>query len=501
MKAPRPHQTLAIDRLRDALRQRHRRVVLEMPTGAGKTITAACVIQMVLDKQKRVTFTVPAIELIDQTVRALWDMGIRDVGVIQANHHMTDPTKPVQVASLQTLEKRTLPETDLVIVDEAHRMSAVIKRWMEERPELPFIGMSATPWKKGLGRLYDKLIKVTSISALQEAAILSPFRVLAPSHPDLSTVRTKATTNGIDYVEDDLEEAMTPLVADVVETWLTKGENRPTLCFAVNRAHAKHLQERFDAAGVPTGYVDANTNREDRDRLRAGFANGSIKVVCNVGVLTTGVDWDVRCIILARPTKSEMLYVQIIGRGLRVAEGKADCLILDHSDTTLRLGFVTDIHHDRLDDGTMSEVAGGKERDKEPLPRECPKCTTLRPPRVQCCPGCGFKPEQQGKPVETIDGELIELDVRGIAKANRDAGWDEKIAFMRQLRAYGLERGYARGWAANQYKTKFGVWPNDPRVSDVSPAAGVSPEVRNWIKGQAIRYAKAREAGQRRAVG
>ena len=80
--------------------------------------------------------------------------------------------------------------------------------------------------------------------------------------------------------------------------------------------------------------------------------------------LTTGVDWDVRCIILARPTKSEMLYVQIVGRGLRTADGKADCLILDHSDTTLRLGFVTDIHHERLDPGTRK--AGSARREQSP---------------------------------------------------------------------------------------------------------------------------------------
>ena len=91
---------------------------------------------------------------------------------------------------------------------------------------------------------------------------------------------------------------------------------------------------------------------------------GQIKVVCNVYCLTTGVDWDVRCIILARPTKSEILYTQIIGRGLRTAEGKTDCLVLDHSDTTLRLGFVTDIHHETLDDGSSAQ-RGRQTRERD----------------------------------------------------------------------------------------------------------------------------------------
>jgi DNA repair protein RadD len=99
-------------------------------------------------------------------------------------------------------------------------------------------------------------------------------------------------------------------------------------------------------------------------------------VVCNVGVLTTGVDWDVRCIILARPTKSEILYTQIIGRGLRTAEGKQDCLVLDHSDTTLRLGFVTDIHHSKLSDGTLEGDTSAAPQDKPPAkPKECTICS------------------------------------------------------------------------------------------------------------------------------
>jgi DNA repair protein RadD len=117
------------------------------------------------------------------------------------------------------------------------------------------------------------------------------------------------------------------LVADVVDTWLQRAEGRPTFCFAVNRVHANHLQQKFLAAGVQAGYVDAYTDKDERREVARQFHAGEIKVVCNVGVLTTGIDWDVRCIILARPTKSEMLFVQMIGRGLRTADGKNDCLI------------------------------------------------------------------------------------------------------------------------------------------------------------------------------
>jgi DNA repair protein RadD len=130
----------------------------------------------------------------------------------------------------------------------------------------------------------------------------------------------------------------------------------------------------FEEAGVRAGYIDCLTKDDERKDIRSKFASGDYQVVCNVGVLTTGVDWDVRCIILARPTKSEILFVQIIGRGLRPAKGKDHCLVLDHSDTTSRLGFVTDIHHEELNDGKtrVSTTRGIR------LPKECPRCACLR---------------------------------------------------------------------------------------------------------------------------
>jgi DNA repair protein RadD len=197
-----------------------------------------------------------------------------------------------------------------------------------------------------------------------------------------------------------------PLVADAVDTWQRLAQNRPTFCFAVDRARAKHLQAKFAETGVSTGYIDAYTPINERTEIKRQFHSGRIRVVCNVGCLTTGIDWDVRCIVLARPTKSEILFVQIIGRGLRTAEGKEDCLILDHSDTHLRLGFVTDIHHEALDDGRAR--ARPKASDRIRLPKECPQCSFLKPPRTPKCPACGFKAEAIDT-IEVGDGELVEI--------------------------------------------------------------------------------------------
>jgi DNA repair protein RadD len=228
--------------------------------------------------------------------------------------------------------------------------------------------------------------------------------------------------------------------------------------------------------------------QHDRQRNYAKqFEVGALKVVCNVGCLTTGVDWDVRCIILARPTKSEILFVQMIGRGLRTAEGKADCLILDHSDNHLRLGFVTDIHHDELDDGRERQKA--KPQDAVALPKKCPSCSFLKPPKLAVCPCCGFKPEPKCQVVNR-DGELVEFAARGRVKPAVPV--PERQAFYQQLKAIRVQRGFASGWIANKYREKFGEWP--PRTFEALAAMEPSAATRSWVRSRAIAYAKAMEA-------
>lgn len=376
----RPQQVDFIAKINAAIDAGRRRIIGQAPTGFGKTIVAAAMIRVASERRPRVIFTVPAISLVDQTLEKFYNEGIRDVGVIQAAHGMTNWSRPVQLASVQTLMRRAIPDADLVLVDEAHRWFDFYGEWMSkpEWADVPFVGLTATPWTRGLGKHFDKLIIGATTAELIEAGHLAKFRVFAPASPDLTNARTVAG----DYQDNDLSKVMNTeaLVADVVDTWLQRGQHRPTLCFVVDRVHAKHLQAKFQAAGINAGYIDAYTNRLDRIEIARQFHRGDLEMVCNVGCLTTGIDWDVRSIILARPTKSEMLFVQMIGRGLRTADGKDDCLILDHSDNHTRLGFVTDIHHDELDDGKPRPKAEPKEPGA--LPKKCPKCTFLKPQKL-----------------------------------------------------------------------------------------------------------------------
>ena len=479
----RDYQEDLITELRNRLLAGKKRPVVQAPTGAGKTVIAAAIIKMALDRNKKVLFTVPALSLIDQSVERFQQNGIDCIGVVQGSHEMTDYRQPVQVCSVQTLARRIIPRADLVIVDECHTMFKLYERWMAD-PEwqgVPFVGLTATPWAKGMGKIWDDLVVATTTEDLINRGTLSDFKVYAPAHPDLSGVKTVAG----DYDLQGLAAAMDQgnLVADIVTTWLEKGQDRSTVCFCVNRIHAKNVQSQFLKAGVAAEYMDAYTDLGERAEIIRRFENGDTKIICNVGVLTTGFDSDVRCIILARPTKSEMLYVQMIGRGLRKAEGKDHLLILDHSDTTLRLGFVTDIGRAKLDDGTHRRSESER---KAPLPKECPKCAFLKPPKTKACPSCGFVAEAVDK-TEVEDGELYEL-TRGKKPLPSEMTMAAKQQFFSELVTHALARGYKKGWAAYAYRDRFKVWPH--HTLHDHPAQTISLATQSWITSLNIRRAK-----------
>jgi DNA repair protein RadD len=489
MKTLRTDQAEAIDNVRTAMRET-RRVVLQSPCGWGKTVVASDIVRSARDKGKQVLITVPALALVDQTVEALYAQGIEEVGVIQANHERTDWSKPVQVASIHTLVKRgRIPEAAVVIVDECHKWFRFFEGWFagEAWRKVPIIGLSATPWLKGLGAYFDKLVVGNTIDRMIGEKTLAPFRVYAASHPDLEGVRVA----GGDYVEGDLVERMNQpkLVADAVQSWKDLAEDRPTICFAVNRDHAAQLAKEFEAGGVPSGYMDCETPGWERKEMRRRFLRGEVRVVCNVDVIGLGVDWpEVSCVSYCRPTRSEMRFVQNIGRGLRIAEGKDDLIVIDHSDTTLRLGFVSDIHHEELDDG--------KPRLNGPpiveLPKCCPQCRYLKPPRTATCPKCGFVNEHHAVPILHERGTLREVhpdDVNRPMPASKK--FPNRAETWGQLMWYQKQHGKNPKWAMANYKTLYGVWPRNASTNGwEAHFHAPNMDLASWLNSRRIAWAR-----------
>lgn len=467
-------------------------------TVTHNTVLGAHIVNGSIERKQRVAFAVPMISIIGQTFERFQANGIDpgDMGVIQADHPWRRPHAPLQICSVATLNHRGFPDVKRVIVDECHVRFAAIDRWIKQRPDVQFIGLSATPWSKGLGEIWSDLVIPTTLRELIDDGELCKFRVFAASHPDLSGVKVVAG----EYKQDQLSDVMSArtIVGDVVANWLTHGEGRPTLCFAVDRAHAAAIHDQFAAAGVQSAYVDGEMDRDEREAILKVFRRGEIKVINSVGTMTTGVDEDFRCIIDAQPTKSEIRQVQKIGRGLRLADGKADCLIFDHANNAAELGLVTNIHHERLRTAkTDAEEKQKRDRGDEkpaPKPHECARCHFMIPAGIRACPQCQYVPTKQST-VNVKEGELHEIGEKPkaakLSKREIVASQGKQAVYSQLLAMQGTKKD---GWVANQFREIFDVWPKGLDHSPMEPTV----DLQLWIHFKNVKYAKGRDAERKR---
>jgi DNA repair protein RadD len=496
MAAPdlRDYQADFIERYRRELSLGRRRVIGVSPTGSGKTVVAAAIARHAASHGQRMLFLVHRRELVRQSSQKLYDVGL-DHGIIAAGFPAR-PSVPVQIGSINTLDARAvrcsnmkLPPADLVIVDEAHHAPArTWQRLINAYPGAVVLGLTATPCRgdgRGLGNIFEAMIECASIPALISGGYLVPTRVYAPSRPDLDGVQVRRG----DYVEAELAERMDrpQLVGDVVTHWHRLGERRCTIVFATSVAHSVHLRDEFGRSGVAAAHVDGTTPAAERDAVLAGLASGAFEVVTNCGVLTEGFDLpDIGAIVLARPTKSLGLYRQMVGRGLRPATGKSDCLVMDHAGCTFEHGFIDEPIEWTLapDKRPQRPVQAARAARRATALVDCPECSAARW-QGQPCPVCGWRPHTKPKDVEVIDGELGLLTRDGAVENYADSA--EKDQFYRQLLWIERERGYQAGWAAHRYRDKFKEWPRRKIVEPIPP----SPAALSFERSRRIAYAKA----------
>ena len=496
----RAYQEGAIGKLRSALARGARRVLLYSPTGSGKTEMAFVMIVGALAKGRKVMFVANRKELVRQASRRLDAAGIAH-GILQAENSRSLDAK-VLVCSVDTVHRRGLPDdVGLIIIDEAHAVAGSVKyrELLFKYNLVPVVGLSATPFAPGMGKHYDELrgplfealVEAVTIRELIDLGFLVDCDVFAPADPDLAGVKTQRSIGGeLDYNETQLAEAVDKpaLVGDIVQHWQRLAAGKQTVCFASNIAHSQHIVAEFIRHGVKAAHLDYHHTDDERAEILDAFARGEITVLSNSALLAEG--WDcpsTEVMILARPTKSLIRYVQMVGRVLRPARGKERALLLDHSGTVLRLGFATDDLPLELDDGKANTSASKKQDRKASEPKPCPSCKYVRPAGVHACPSCGFAPTRQSD-VEVTEGDLVKID----RKTKKPATPDRKQHVYSQLLQVCRAKGYRPGWAANQYREFFGVWPRSLRDVEAAP----STEVLNWLKSQRIRFAKGQQKGE-----
>lgn len=499
----RPPQKKAVDLLRKdwKLYNRH---VLYASVAFGKTAFASYLADQFKSKGMRVLFIAPYTVLVEQTAEKFIEYGFEptDIGIIWRDHPWFNPQRPIQIASADTLIRRDWPDNiDLVIVDECHiRRKALIEIFKEINT--PVIGLSGTPFASWMGSVYDNLIKPCTMRELIDQGYLSDYEFYAPTKPDMTGAKTSnLSAFGQDYKDKDAHAAMDKpqVYGDIVSFWLENGDNRQTIAFCVNVAHAKQMTLEFNRAGIPAEVITAKTPQNERKEIFKRYDEGVTKILCNVGVLVAGFDADVRCVIYARPTKSEIRWIQCLGRGLRTADGKDKCLIFDHSGSVFNLGFPDQIEYDSLinkDDGLNETRSTREEIEKlEKLPTECPSCHYIKPAgSPPKCPRCGFMPIS-GEDVPT-DRKVRLQKLKSKLDGDKPATMQEKQAFYSELKGYQREmraRGKVikDGWCDHKYREKFGVWPKNINKTQIKE---ISVSTRNWIKAQQIRWAKSRKS-------
>ena len=400
---PRPFQQSAHEALRQGVREGHRCQALVAPTGGGKTYLGLRVAHEALLKDRRVTFLCDRTTLINQTSAAADAYGLRDHGIVQANHLRRDSSLPLQIASVQTIDKREFwPQTDVLIVDECHTLH---KAWVEfaAQTKAVVIGLTATPFTKGMGQIFTRLINATTMHDLTQSGVLVPLRVLSCTRADMAGA---AVTKGGEWSDKAAEERGMGIVGDVVREWQLHASDRKTIVFGASIAHSKALCAQFIEAGILARVFTSETPANERETLVKEFSkpDSMLRVLVSVEALAKGFDApDAGCVVDARPLrKSLSTFIQMIGRGLRCSPstGKADCLLLDHSGNIVR--FADDferIYHDgveSLDDGAKLDKTVRKDEPGEYEAKACPSCGHA--PFSKRCMSCGFE-----KPVVAVE--------------------------------------------------------------------------------------------------
>lgn len=406
----RDYQARGIEKLRAAYRAGANGIFLVAPTGSGKTVIFSQVAAYAEASGKRVLILAHRRELIAQASEKLTAFGVQH-GIIQASN-TTNPHAHVQVASVQTLRTRDAGFTPgLIIVDEAHLATAksyeaVYKRY----PEAKRLFVSATPRRldgKGFEKWCDHLIELATVDELIAQGHLVPLRYFSESPPSgLDTVRVK----GGDFEQDELGRLCNTrrVRGDILEHWTRYAQGRQTIVFAVTREHSKALAQDFQSAGIIARHLDGDTPAKERKCTVEAFKAGQIQVLTNVGLFTEGFDSPATaCIVLARPTKSLTLYLQMVGRGTRPDTGKTDLLVLDHGGNLNRHGPIEAGHEWYLESDATRRKAKAKKQEDSGL---CTQCLKPMPKGNRVCRHCGHEQIALNPiRVETQDGQLREI--------------------------------------------------------------------------------------------
>lgn len=503
----RGYQVESVEGLRAGIRAGHHSQVLCAPTGSGKTVIATYLMQEASSKMSRAAFIVDRVALIDQTSRTFDEYGIAH-GVIQAQHWRYKPWERIQICSAQTLARRQFPGAlNLIIVDEAHTLYKGTVDFIKANPGINVIGLTATPFAKGMGKIFTNVVNVTTTDKLIEEGFLAPIKAYAAKRIDLAGVRV--TSMG-EWDDAEVEKRGIAIVGDVVEGWIAKttkhfGGPKKTIVFSATVAHGEELCRQFQAAGFnfqQISYKDGNDGR--RAALIEQFRKPDSDIIGLVSCEALAKGFDVPDIFVGvscRPYRKSLSgHIQTMGRVMRPSEGKEYALWLDHAGNFLRFADdtasffahgVNDLANQELD-AKVREEPEAKEKDWA-----CHQCRFIMAPSDLSCPSCGWVRPRRQNTIEHEPGELVGVDLKG----RKDDWLQDRQQIWREIVGYALEsKGgdivKAEKFALAQYRNLYEAWPRYA-MRNIKPADPSAKLIRK-LKQQTIAYFKRKEQPEAR---
>lgn len=408
MKQPRPYQREAIDSLYAYWKQPGSGDgIIVMPTGSGKSLLLAILCHELCTKWAgtRILILSHVKELISQDhdeIKEYWPEA--PIGIFSAGIGRKDFQAQIMVAGIQSIAKHAhnlYPCPEICIVDECHliprnestRYHATIKLLKQMNPNMRVVGLSATPYRLDSGwlhlgenKLFDSIVYEVPLQSLIDQKYLCP---VVTRLPKVSIDYTGVKHSGGEFIAGELEaKAMEGDTTELaVVDMVDRGKDRNKwLVFTCGLKHAAQVSEALTRHGIRNEVITGETNKKDRDRIIDEFKNGSldpIRALVSVGVLTTGFNVPaVDFLALMRPTESVGLYVQCVGRGMRLYPGKENCLVADYAGLTLKHGPIDAVDPDRKPWSPGQGV---------PPAKECPTCTAIIFAGLRVCPHCGHE--------------------------------------------------------------------------------------------------------------
>lgn len=505
MFEPRDYQVEALDALRANIRKGIRRQILCAPTGAGKTIIAAILMEAARQKQSKTAFIVHRENLVLQTSRRLSEGYIRH-GVIMRDYPRSWH-EPLQVCSVQTLESRAraagdggpliYEDQDLVIIDECHEvgMRTKVKEYLLGDKQPLAIGLTATPFTPGIGNVFETVVNARTSDWLLEHGWLAPLKVFCATPIDMEG----ATVSNGEWSEAEVEKRAIPITGNIVSEWITYtrqwfGGPVKTICFAASVAHAEELVREFRLMGYDFHAVSYRDRDSDERQTKIGWLEqGRIDGLISVEALAKGFDVpDIKCVISARPYRTSLAsHIQQIGRGMRAAPGKEFCLLLDHAGNYLRHARETEWFWANgcyvLNTGRKRKAGPRATPDKT---RECRQCQMVMPPDAEMCPNCGMARPRRTNQVNTQAGIMREY--RRVEDELGDI-WPDLSALA--LAKHPNDRAEATRWARGVHNGIVGDWPRWGR--QLEPASEVDYRVVELVRKNADRYRRRKKREER----